>query len=280
MSQYVSKEVINALNNLKIVVPAQPHGIVPRITKDIPRISKPQNDFKLVQLESPYRGTNYEHTEFNKKYAEACVRECLLRGESAMASHLLFTGATDDTIPEERAMGIEAGLKFLEVANYSVVYIDLGISYGMRQGIKRARLLGKEILYRKLNCFDEFLEENRSLLNGFSHIVGKEKEYTLKDELINDLLLGKIEYLFIDEFGVNLFGMLGDNLDLIYPIDMKEVKYMNNGVIGGISIGRINTPSQHEEKYKELLNFCEKWKLNRKLKEQLQEKTKTKKSKI
>lgn len=234
----------------------------------------PVNKFKIIQLESPFRGVNYEHTEFNKKYAEACVRECLYREESAMASHLLYTGATDDTIPEERAMGIEAGLKFLEVAEYSVVYIDLGISYGMKQGIKRAKLLGKNIVYRKLQNFDKFLEDNKNLLNGHSHIVGKVKEYTLKDELLNEIHAKiysedsplMVEVAFHNEYFLDNFG---DDLSLVYPVaSLNSSDFV------------IYYAKQHEKHYADLVAILDKWKLNKKLKAKLPEKTKIKSNKI
>jgi hypothetical protein len=103
---------------------------------------------RLVILESPYAGG----TEENVAYARACVRDCLLRGESAIASHLLYTqpGILDDAVPEERELGIRAGLAWLTVADASVVYIDRGISEGMRQGIERARSLGVPVEERCL----------------------------------------------------------------------------------------------------------------------------------
>ena len=63
---------------------------------------------KRVILESPYAGD----VERNVAYARACLRDSLLRGEAPIASHLLYTqpGVLDDQIPEERQMGIDAGL--------------------------------------------------------------------------------------------------------------------------------------------------------------------------
>ncbi len=45
---------------------------------------------EAVILESPYGGTP-EEVERNVKYARACLRDCLLRGEAPFASHLLYT---------------------------------------------------------------------------------------------------------------------------------------------------------------------------------------------
>lgn len=103
---------------------------------------------RLVVLESPFAGD----VEANVAYARACVLDCLRRGESPIASHLLFTqpGITDDNNPEERTLGIEAGLAWCRVADASVVYTDRGISPGMEIGIRRAIAAGKEIEYRRL----------------------------------------------------------------------------------------------------------------------------------
>jgi hypothetical protein len=50
--------------------------------------------------------------EKNVKYARACIRDNLVRGEAPIASHLLFTqlDSLDDAILEERQLGINAGL--------------------------------------------------------------------------------------------------------------------------------------------------------------------------
>lgn len=103
---------------------------------------------RLVIVESPYAG----NVDRNEQYARAAMRDCLLRGEAPIASHLLYTqpGVLDDAIPEERALGIAAGLAFGAKADASVVYADLGVSGGMRLGIAAARLSGREVEVRHL----------------------------------------------------------------------------------------------------------------------------------
>lgn len=99
-------------------------------------------------MESPYAGD----VERNLGYLRACMRDCLLRGEAPFASHALYTqpGVLDDLSPDERALGIEAGLSWGAKADATVVYCDLGQSSGMLQGILAAQLAGRTIEFRTL----------------------------------------------------------------------------------------------------------------------------------
>lgn len=91
---------------------------------------------KKVILESPFAGD----VKKNIKYARACVRDSLLRGEAPIASHLLYTqdGILNDDIPEEREHGINAGLAWKNDADLHVFYIDYGVSKGMEYGMNYA----------------------------------------------------------------------------------------------------------------------------------------------
>ena len=103
---------------------------------------------KRVIIESPFAGD----VKKNLKYARSCMKDCLRRGEAPFASHLLYTqkGILDDDIDKERKLGIQAGLEWGKLADKTVVYIDLGRTVGMAQGIKRAKAEGREIEYRTL----------------------------------------------------------------------------------------------------------------------------------
>jgi hypothetical protein len=94
-------------------------------------------DLRRVILESPFAGD----VARNVRYARACVRDCLLRGEAPMASHLLYTqpGVLNDERPEDRQLGMAAGFAWGHLAQATVVYTDLGISPGMEAGIQQAR---------------------------------------------------------------------------------------------------------------------------------------------
>lgn len=85
---------------------------------------------RLVIIESPYAG----EVEANVAYARAAMRDSLSRGEAPIASHLLYTqpGVLDDGIPEERQLGIDAGLQWARVAECAVFYVDRGWSPGMQ----------------------------------------------------------------------------------------------------------------------------------------------------
>ena len=101
-----------------------------------------------VEIESPFAG----EVETNIGYARACVMDCLKRGEAPYASHLFFTqdGILDDTVPEERKLGMEAGKVWAAAAEKSVIYIDRGMSGGMKWGIEEAKKVGRPVEYREL----------------------------------------------------------------------------------------------------------------------------------
>lgn len=103
---------------------------------------------KRVVLESPYSGD----VERNLRYGRACMRDCLMRGEAPIASHLLYTqeGVLNDDDPLERSMGIAAGFDWNEKADAVVVYQDYGISRGMEEGIAFAKSRGIPVIYRNL----------------------------------------------------------------------------------------------------------------------------------
>lgn len=103
---------------------------------------------KLVIIESPYKGD----IERNVKYARECVKDSLMRGEAPLASHLLYTqeGILDDNVPEERTLGILAGLSWTKVAEKHVFYIDHGMSSGMMIARSSAIINGVDIEYRNI----------------------------------------------------------------------------------------------------------------------------------
>ena len=104
---------------------------------------------RRVILESPYAGD----VERNVDYARLCVRDALQRGEAPIASHLLFTqpGILRDEIPDERMLGINAGLAWIAAADAMVLYMDHGMSRGMRDAMVRAQRAGLPV---ELRCLE------------------------------------------------------------------------------------------------------------------------------
>ncbi|WP_266076794.1 DUF7768 domain-containing protein [Brucella intermedia] len=103
----------------------------------------------LVIIESPFSGDVVRNTE----YARACLLDSLRRGEAPIASHLLHTQVLDDMRPDERELGIEAGLAWYRVAEKCVVYEDRGTSGGMITGIRLARQFGVPVEFRRLGAW-------------------------------------------------------------------------------------------------------------------------------
>ena len=113
---------------------------------------------RRVILESPFAGDIEAHVA----YARRCLRDCLARGEAPIASHLLYPQILDDSIAAERALGIAAGLGWLRLAEAMVVYIDYGISPGMRAAMEAAEKLSLPIERRQLPRFKEFPQPRKS----------------------------------------------------------------------------------------------------------------------
>ncbi len=102
--------------------------------------------YKRVILESPYAGQVMR----NKEYALNCMLDMIERGEATFASHLLYPQVLDDEDIIQREGGILAGFSWMAVAELVAVYTDLGISKGMRQGMRQAEELGIPIVFRDL----------------------------------------------------------------------------------------------------------------------------------
>lgn len=117
----------------------------------------------LVIIESPFAGKSTWIWPFsilgrwldqrrNVRYARAATRDSLMRGESPLASHLLYTqpGILNDNIPTERTMGIYAGFDWGKHAVRRAFYVDLGVSTGMTFGRHAAEKIGQTIEYRRI----------------------------------------------------------------------------------------------------------------------------------
>lgn len=96
----------------------------------------------LCYICSPYRG----EVERNKKYARELTRLALDNGFCPVTVHLYLTEVTDDNIPEERRLGMDAGMEILKNCKYILIGGRHGISEGMKAEIKTAIGMGKIML--------------------------------------------------------------------------------------------------------------------------------------
>lgn len=107
-----------------------------------------------VAVESPLGADTEEELAANMIYAKRCVMDCFARGEAPFASHVFYAqdGLLSDADPEHRMMGIQAGFAYTDVSEVIAVYMDRGVSDGMRQRIERSQLIGQRIELRWLDA--------------------------------------------------------------------------------------------------------------------------------
>jgi hypothetical protein len=79
--------------------------------------------------------------ESNVAFAKRCVMNSIARGEAPFASHLLypFVGL-DDFDPRERALGMTCGKEQMGGSELLAVYVDRGVSKGMREELRYAKM--------------------------------------------------------------------------------------------------------------------------------------------
>jgi hypothetical protein len=112
----------------------------------------------LVVIESPYgkrpsgEACTPGQIEENVAYLRRCMADSFARGEAPYASHGLYPGTLDDSKPEERRKGMEAGFAWGEKAALRAVYVDFGVTPGMLEGVQKGRLNGQRITFRTLTA--------------------------------------------------------------------------------------------------------------------------------
>ena len=77
---------------------------------------------KKVFICSPYSATAEYSTEENVALAERLCRAVTLAGHAPFAPHLFYTRFLDDKSQKERAMGIDAGIAWLGMADEIWIY--------------------------------------------------------------------------------------------------------------------------------------------------------------
>ena len=112
-----------------------------------------------VIVESPFKTTEIVFANGEKftieesknvEYAKACCRWVLDQGKSPYASHLLYTQMLDDSVPEQRQLGIEAGLAWGPWAKERFFFVDRGFTSGMIFGYNAAEELNQAATLIKL----------------------------------------------------------------------------------------------------------------------------------
>jgi hypothetical protein len=127
-----------------------------------------------VLIESPLGtrpdGTRATPSEFaeNELFMLACVGDSLRRGEAPFASHMFYPLVLNDATPEERELGVKAGFAWGEQAELVAVYVERGITNGMRAGIKLAVLNDQRIVYRVVGDDQNYLNEQLTLKGSVS----------------------------------------------------------------------------------------------------------------
>jgi hypothetical protein len=127
---------------------------------------------RLVIVESPYAASPSRTVADNLSYLRRAMRHCLMQQEAPFASHMLYaaSGVFDDDDPDERRIGIEAGLTWAVNAELIAVYCDYGISRGMRLGIEHHAARGLRVVYR-FAAPDGMFAESLVLPDAFKHPV-------------------------------------------------------------------------------------------------------------
>lgn len=111
-----------------------------------------EQDMRRVVVESPYAADSDVRKARYAEYARRALADALYRDEAPLASHVLYaqSGALDDDVPQERALGILAGMTWAALAEVTVIYTDYGISPGMADAITEALNRGQRVEYRTI----------------------------------------------------------------------------------------------------------------------------------
>lgn len=102
--------------------------------------AKPCRPF--VVLESPYSSQSTKGLVERHNYAKAILNDSISRGEAPFLSHLFYTQFLNDKLKAERRLGMEVGWAVLRKADLVAVYLDLGWSDGMVEGLLEAARVG------------------------------------------------------------------------------------------------------------------------------------------
>lgn len=105
----------------------------------------------LVIIESPWAGLGAGERALS--YLRQCLRDSLSRQEIPWASHamLAHTRALYEEDADQRLEGLEVNREMIRCySSFIALYVDHGISPGMRMAQRWAAMHGKKIVERKI----------------------------------------------------------------------------------------------------------------------------------
>lgn len=100
---------------------------------------------KRIYICSPYRAKNEGELDRNIDYAQRLTAMVLKNGDVPITPHLYITQCVNDSVLEEREIGLRAGLELLKMCDMVFVGAAYGISEGMEAEIRLARSEGIDI---------------------------------------------------------------------------------------------------------------------------------------
>ena len=110
----------------------------------------PELERPFVVLESPYSSQSTRGLVERHNYAKAILNDSISRGEAPFLSHLFYAQFLNDKLKAERELGMRVGWSVMRKADLVAVYLDLGWSDGMVEGVLQAAKLGISWERRKI----------------------------------------------------------------------------------------------------------------------------------
>ena len=119
---------------------------------------------RKVYICSPYRALESTQLDRNIDYAQALTKQAIEAGLAPITPHLYMTQCLIEDRPEERAMGLAAGIELLKICDFVIVGVKYGISEGMSAEIAAAYAAGIDVvnadklhyyIEREMSCKEE-----------------------------------------------------------------------------------------------------------------------------
>lgn len=97
---------------------------------------------QVAYICSPYRAEDKKTLRRNKFYARTLTRMAIDCGLAPITPHLYITKVVDDNNPDDRYVGLRAGLELLAKCDMVLYGSKYGISEGMAGELQEARARG------------------------------------------------------------------------------------------------------------------------------------------